>query len=138
PEIDAIVFNEPISIKTITDKKLGGVKAIWTVDRKKAKEFRDNYKPQYDILLAQIRWGEVGYLYYLPKKAQLEVLKSIGKNIYFMLPKQGTNPRGVEFSEKALNAISSHPSSLKIKIDWIKKEISYDPFKRWLDLWKRD
>jgi len=33
--VDVQVFNEPISIKTITGKRLHGVKLIWTVDQKK-------------------------------------------------------------------------------------------------------
>lgn len=37
PEVDARLFGEPISIKTITGKGFGGVKLIWTVDA-------ENYK----------------------------------------------------------------------------------------------
>ena len=54
PEIDVILFGEPISIKTITNKRLSGVKLVWTVDPQKAHEFRENYYPRCDILLAQI------------------------------------------------------------------------------------
>jgi hypothetical protein len=43
PEVDAKLFGNPISIKTITGKGLSGVKLIWTVDAQKAKEFQDNY-----------------------------------------------------------------------------------------------
>jgi len=32
PEVDAKLFGEPVSIKTITGKSLGGVKLIWSVD----------------------------------------------------------------------------------------------------------
>jgi len=31
-EVDAKLFREPLSIKTITSKSFGGVKLIWTVD----------------------------------------------------------------------------------------------------------
>jgi len=37
PEVDAKLFGEPVSIKTITGKSFGGVKLIWTVDAKKSK-----------------------------------------------------------------------------------------------------
>ncbi|MCK4459639.1 MAG: ThaI family type II restriction endonuclease [Methanosarcinales archaeon] len=56
PEVDAILFSEPISIKTITGKGFGGVKLIWTVDAQKAREFRENYYPRCSILLIQINW----------------------------------------------------------------------------------
>ena len=39
-DVDVQVFNEPISIKTITGKRLHGVKLIWTVDQKKASQFQ--------------------------------------------------------------------------------------------------
>jgi hypothetical protein len=58
--VDAKVFGEPVSIKTITGKGFGGVKLIWTVDARKAKEFRENYSPHCDILLAQINWNDLG------------------------------------------------------------------------------
>lgn len=51
PEVDAKLFGEPVSIKTITGKSFGGVKLIWTVDAQKAKEFRKSYYPHCDILL---------------------------------------------------------------------------------------
>ena len=34
--IDVIVFEKPLSIKTVTNKKVIGVKLIWTVDSQKA------------------------------------------------------------------------------------------------------
>ncbi len=38
PEVDAKVFGEPVSIKTITGKTFSGVKLIWTVDAYRAKK----------------------------------------------------------------------------------------------------
>lgn len=66
PEVDAKLFGEPVSIKTITGKGLGGVKLIWTVDAQKAKEFRESYYPHCGILLAQINWNDLGGFYYIP------------------------------------------------------------------------
>lgn len=57
-EVDVIVKDTPVSIKTITGAKIGGIKAIWTVDAKKAREFVAGYSPKYDILLVQVN-GEV-------------------------------------------------------------------------------
>lgn len=51
PEVDAKLFGEPVSIKTITGKNFGGVKLIWTVDAQMVKEFRENYYPHCDVLL---------------------------------------------------------------------------------------
>jgi hypothetical protein len=37
PEVDAKLFGEPVSIKTIKGKSFSGVKLIWTVDAQKQK-----------------------------------------------------------------------------------------------------
>ncbi len=66
PEVDVKVYDEPISIKTITGKSFSGVKLIWTVDAEKAKEFRRNYYPHCDIILIQIVWDDIGGFYYIP------------------------------------------------------------------------
>lgn len=54
PEVDVKLFNQPISIKTITGNN--GVKLIWTVDREKVLEFFQSYYPSCDIILVQINW----------------------------------------------------------------------------------
>jgi hypothetical protein len=56
PEVDAILFGEPISIKTITGS-FSGVKLIWTVDAAKAKEFCENYHFVADRMFAQLNWN---------------------------------------------------------------------------------
>jgi hypothetical protein len=134
-EVDVIVQNYPLSIKTITGARIGGIKAIWTVDAQKAKEFVASYKPKYDILLVQINWGGSGIFAYIPLKVQEEIFSSLGRDKYFSLPKQGTNPRGVEFSKEAMTRLSRHPDIMKIDISWIRPTEKYDQYKRWLDYW---
>ncbi|MGH9921828.1 MAG: ThaI family type II restriction endonuclease [Nitrososphaerales archaeon] len=134
-EVDVIVSNQPISIKTITGARIGGIKAIWTVDAQKAKEFVPNYKPKYDILLIQVNWGGSGIFSYIPLKVQEEIFSVLGRDRYLSLPKQGTNPRGVEFSKEAMVRLSSHPEITKIDIPWIRPTETYDQYKRWLDYW---
>lgn len=95
-EIDVIVFDEPISIKTVTNRNVVGVKLIWTVDAQKALAFINNYSPECDILFVHINWAGKGGMYLLSKEGQKEILKKYGKAFYFKLPKAGTNPRGVE------------------------------------------
>jgi hypothetical protein len=138
PEVDAMVFGEPISIKTITGKRLGGVKLIWTVDAEKAKEFRDNYYPSCDMLLIQLNWGSVGAFYYIPLNTQRKLFNIIGRINYIKLPKPGTNPRGVEITKEALNALVTDPDTKNIPIDWEKVETDYDPYKRWIDFWREE
>ncbi|MEM3827973.1 MAG: ThaI family type II restriction endonuclease [Conexivisphaerales archaeon] len=134
PEVDVKLFGQPISIKTITG--LGGVKIIWTVDAQKAKEFRETYTPKCDILLALIRWGGSGGLYYIPLEAQQQIFKAIGRDRYIRLPKPGTNPRGVEYEKEALIKLLEAPQTKKIEIMWERRELSFDPYKRWVDYWK--
>lgn len=54
PEIDVKVFGQPISIKTVTRRRIGGVKLIWTVDVEQAHRFSQEYRPRCDMLLVQI------------------------------------------------------------------------------------
>ncbi|HOV31750.1 MAG TPA: ThaI family type II restriction endonuclease [Candidatus Hydrogenedens sp.] len=138
PEVDAKLFGNPISIKTITGKSISGVKLIWTVDAQKAKEFQDNYYPHYDILLIQINWGGMGGFYYIPLKVQMDLFDKIGKEKYIKIPKPGTNPRGVEFTKEALSDLIKDNMTRKIPINWQKVKIEFDPYKRWVELWSDD
>ncbi|MGQ9702784.1 MAG: ThaI family type II restriction endonuclease, partial [bacterium] len=105
PEVDVKLFGEPVSIKTITGKSLGGVKLIWTVDAQKAKEFHKSYYPRCDILLVQINWNDIGGFYYIPLATQKSLFDKIGRENYIKLPKPGTNPRGVEITKEALSSL---------------------------------
>ena len=136
--MDARVFGEPISIKTITGKSFGGVKLIWTVDPQKAEEFRENYYPYCNILLVQINWNANGGLYYIPVDAQKRVFERIGRRNYIKLPKPGTNPRGAEITKEALSTLVGDSDSKCIIMNWQKTEMSFNPYNRWVDLWRDD
>ena len=136
-ELDVKCFNENISIKTITGFK--GPKLIWTVDSNQAKIFTKNYSPKCSIILVIIDWDqktEWGGLYYIPISVQIKILKQM-KEEYFKLPKINTNPRGVEMSAIALKKIINEKESKKIKIDWKKNKINYDPLERWVNEWNK-
>lgn len=138
PEVDAKVFGEPVSIKTITGKSFAGVKLIWTVDSQKAKEFLEDYYPHCDILLVQINWNDLGGFYYIPLGVQKRLFDKIGKQNYIKLPKPGTNPRGVEITKDALSALVTDSESRKIEINWQRTKMDLNPYKRWVDLWRED
>jgi len=138
PEVDVKLFDEPISIKTITGKGFSGVKLIWTVDAQKAEEFRENYRPHCDMLLVQINWGNSGGFYYIPLDIQRKIFDAMGRNQYIKLPKAGTNPRGVEITREALTMLVKDGNSKCISIDWRKPTIEINPYKRWVDLWMED
>lgn len=138
PEVDVKVFGEPISIKTFTGKGFSGIKLAWTVDAKSSKEFLNNYNPSCDILLVQINWNDEGGFYYIPKEVQRKHLEKIGRENYIKLPKEGTNPRGIEFKKGAINSLLSDAETKKILIRWEKKDIVYNIYKRWVDLWNED
>ncbi len=138
PEVDAKLFGEPVSIKTISGKGFNGVKLIWTVDAQKAKEFRESYYPHCDVLLVQINWNDLGGFYYIPLEAQTKLFEEIGKESYIKLPKAGTNPRGVEITKEALSSLVEDSRSKCIEINWQRKEIDFNPYKRWVDLWEED
>jgi len=136
-ETDVIVFDEPISIKTVTNKKVVGVKLIWTVDAEKAVEFINTYSPECDMLLVHINWSSNGAMYLVSKETQKEILLEYGKEFYFKLPKKGTNPRGVEITNDAIRKLVSHKETKKIDIDWHRDDsVEYNAYNRWIDLWK--
>ena len=108
-EIDVIVFDEPISIKTVTNNNVIGVKLIWTVDAQKALEFINNYSPECDILFAHINWNSKGAIYLLSKESQKEVLKEYGKEFYFKLPKAGTVYTSEQLIEHWKSLVEKYP-----------------------------
>jgi len=138
PEVDVKLFGHPISIKTITGGGFSGVKLIWTVDAQKAKEFRESYYLHCDILLVRINWNAIGGFYLIPLKVQEELFNKIGREKYIKLPKPGTNPRGVEFAKEALSNLVKDKETRVIEISWQRREIDYNPYKRWVDYWKEE
>jgi hypothetical protein len=66
------------------------------------------------------------------------VFNKIGRENHIKLPKQGTNPRGVEISNDALKTLISNDKTKSIEVNWVKESIDYDPFKRWVDLWSEE
>jgi hypothetical protein len=137
-EVDVRLFGNPISIKTMTGKRLGSVKIIWTVDAEQAFRFSQTYIPSSDTILVQLNWGGLGWIFYFPCQIQIEILKAIGRERYIKLPKAGTNPRGVEITGEALNILANHPKIHKIPIEWIREAKEYNPYTRCLDHWERD
>lgn len=139
PEIDVIVMNEPLSIKTVTttNGRWGnGVKLVWSVDANTAANFKTNYVPSCDMLLAQIQWNNTGYLYLFSKQAQIEVMDMLGKDSYMKLPTLGTNARGVELTSLALNELVNQQSTRKIEIFFHKEVLDYrEVYTKWLNAW---
>ncbi len=137
-EVDAKLFGEPVSVKTITGKSLGGVKLIWTVDAQKAIEFRENYYPSCDILLVQINWGDTGGFFYIPVELQKKLFDKMGRENYIKLPKAGTNPRGAEITKESLSNLVADKQCQRIIIEWQKTKIDFNPYKKWVDFWEED
>lgn len=138
PEVDVKLFGEPVSIKTITGKSFSGVKLIWTVDAQKAKEFWESYYPRCDILLVQISWNDIGGFYYIPLEVQRKIFDMMSKERYIRLPRPGTNPRGIEITKEALSSLVEDSLTKRIIINWQKTNIEFNPYKRWIDLWRED
>jgi len=134
-EVDVIVDDSPISIKTITGRRIIGVKVIWTVDREKINQFVENYGPDCDMLFVHINWDDLGGLYFIPVDVQREVLENLSVERYLKIPPVGTNPRGVEISNEVMRILTNHRDTKKIIIDWKKSHIAFNPYKRWLDHW---
>jgi hypothetical protein len=64
------------------------------------------------------------------------VFNEIGKTGYIKLPKPGTNPRGVEITKEALEAIVIDKDSKAIEIHWQRAKINYNQYQRCVDHWR--
>ena len=138
-EVDVIVFDQPISIKTVTSKNIVGVKLIWTVDPEKAQAFITSYQVKSDMLFIHINWNGEGGFYLIPKEVQTEVLTQFGSEFYFKLPKPGTNPRGVEITNQAMHELVTHKQTRMIDISWFRSEHpKYTPYDRWIAFWNNE
>jgi hypothetical protein len=77
-------------------------------------------------------------MFLFPQEAQIETLEMMGRAEYIKLPKAGTNPRAVELSGKALDALSKHPQTLEFPVQWQRTKVEFNPYRRWLDFWQED
>lgn len=137
-QIDVKVLGTPLSIKTFSGKTIEGVKLIWTVDPQKVQEFYKSYYPVSGLIVVQINWNGKGVFCYIPLDVQRKIFNLIGREKYIKLPKQGTNPRGVEIDKGALNILIEDVDTKSIEIEWNKTDIKVDPYKRWIELWEED
>lgn len=141
PEVDVIVNDNPLSIKTMTtnSERWSSIKLIWTVDAKKALEFKNTYMPSCDMLVAKIRWNGEGKLLLFSKESQQQVLNDIGRNRYIKLPKENTNARGVEITAEALSILETHKDTRCININFTREKIDYrEIYTKWLDAWREE
>lgn len=141
PEVDVIVNDTPLSIKTMTTNsdRWSSVKLIWTVDAQKAMEFKNTYTPSCDMLIAKIRWDGVGKLLLFSKEAQCAVLNNIGRDRYIKLPKENTNARGVEITAEALSILEGYNDTRCIDILFKREAIDYrEVYTKWLDAWREE
>lgn len=141
PEVDVVVQNTPLSIKTLTTKsdKWTSLKLSWTVDTKKALDFKNTYIPTCDMLVAKIHWNGNGKLLLFSKQSQIETLNQIGKDNYIKLPKTNTNARGVEISSQALTLLENCKDTRCIDIKFTREKIdNREIYTKWLDAWRED
>jgi hypothetical protein len=54
------------------------------------------------------------------------------------LPRPGTNPRGIEVTKEALSNLVGDSESRSILINRQRTKIEFNPYKRWVDLWRKD
>lgn len=141
PEVDVIVANTPLSIKTMTtnSERWASIKLIWTVDAQKAFEFKNNYIPSCDMLVAKIHWNGKGKLLLFTKESQQKVLNDIGRDRYIKLPKENTNSRGVEITSEALTLLENCEDTRCIEVNFTREKIDYrEVYTKWLDAWRED
>ena len=138
PELDVLVNDQPVSIKTKMNRGLSGVKLVWTVDWNKIEEFLKAYVPASHMLYVNIVWGETGKLFLIPMHAQQDILSKLTIDNYVKVPPRGTNPRGVELSKTAMQYLQTHSDTQPLPISWkrdnslLGEQVLYD---RWIRLW---
>lgn len=144
PEVDLLLLNEPISIKTGTGAT--GPKVKWTANWQQAMAIYESYYPQYEILLAQIQWdlnlndirrlNRPSGLFWIPLSAQIDLFHELGHEGYLSRPSAGTNPRGVSLKWSAVRSLVHHQDTKRIEIIWERAELEYDPYRKWQNLWQ--
>jgi len=87
------------------------------------------------MLFVQIRWNNIGWLYYFPIASQIRVFDRIKRGEYIKLPKAGTNPRGVEITKEALELLVKDKEIHKIEINWERGTANQGVYDRWVELW---
>ena len=137
-ESDVKVFNEPISVKTFTNKYISPVKLFWGADEQSGVNFLNRYTPSCDMIYVHVNWGGAGAFYYIPKEVQIDVFNKMGRENYILLPKAGTNSRGVSLRANAAKNLVADSRTLRIPIVWNRQDIDYNPYERWLELWQED
>ena len=145
-EVDVRVLGHPLSIKTVKaqSQRAPAVKIVWTVDWQRVEEFVETYEPKCDMLLVIVRWDEIGGFYGIPLQVQKEVFEHLGKENYLRVPKQGTNPRGVDISSVAVEELLEHSLTKALTIEWRRptdltaRELRLAPYKRWLQYWQEE
>lgn len=134
-EIDVKLFDRSISIKTKTGTGTSGIKAVWTVDWDRAKQFVDEYQPSLDIILVRIVWSKIGGMYLIPLSVQQEIFDDMGFEKYMKLPPKNTNPRGVEYASEVVKKWIEHEDTKHIEIKWERPEVDLDVYQHWVDQW---
>ena len=129
-----VLCGHEVSIKTRTNNN--AVKILWTSDTAKVQEEIDSYKPQHDILLINIHWGNTeNSVFYIPLVVQQTVMKNIGRCKY-MTSAIGTNNRGIDFTREALSNLETHEETLSIYVDWTPTNANYPkPWIEWENYW---
>ena len=141
PETDVVIHGQHVSVKTITQSSIvfsgTGVKINWTVDSKSLDMFIKSYSPSADLLFSCIRWGHKNRgLFYIPLSAQQQVHAELGSDHYIRRYRQGTNPRGVEYSKEAMLKLLDHKDTSSMEIKWDKPDKTVvDVYERWHNYW---
>lgn len=129
---DTQVFNDVLSIKTFMNNGYGGVKIFWASDNGSVQKCLENYTPQNNLLISNIRWGgNDGGLYLIDLKTQNEVFNTIGVKKYLKI--NGGNNRGVSFQTNVLKTLLSHKNTKKIEINWGDPKINYNVYEKWIN-----
>ena len=132
---DVSVCGHNLSIKTVTGN--GEVKVLWTVDPLKIGiEISRDYKPECDIFLANIHWGqERDSIFYIPLAVQADAREQFKDN--YLKAKVGTNHRGIAISNTAMKFMKTDNRVLKHSVHWTQSGINYKPHDRWEEFWKK-
>ncbi len=131
---DVIIFDNPLEIKTVTGN--GQVKVKWTADAESAQRDINTFEFRSDLLLVRIWWNEKkDSLFYIPLDVLQEIAHKYTSSADFLSGSKGTNNRGINIRQSFLNSAEKHKDTLRIQINWIRREIRIDPMARWMAYW---
>ena len=127
---DVMIGRDYLEVKTTMGVR--GFKVSWAADDDSAARFRQQWKPQADLILVQVRWGSCcESFWHIPQEVYEEAAALEGA----LKTRSGTNNRGTDFERRAVLYMMQHKDTLGLTINWGDQDKGEAGIFQWVNLW---